>query len=110
MDFISFLPKVGEYGSILVVVDRFSKYATFIPTPTHCSAKKAAYFIQHIVKYWGVLLDIVSDRDPKFTGWFWTELFKLLGTQLNFSACGHLKPMVRSTVLMHYLKNILGTM
>ncbi|KAL0430882.1 UNVERIFIED_CONTAM: Transposon Tf2-11 polyprotein [Sesamum radiatum] len=30
MDYISGLPKVGDLGSIIVVVDRLSKYATFI--------------------------------------------------------------------------------
>lgn len=69
------LPKVGEYGSILVVVDRFYKYATFIPAPTYCSAEETAYlFLKYIVKYWGVPRNIVSDRDSRFTGRFWTEL------------------------------------
>ena len=34
-DFISGLPKVNGMSSIMVVVDRFSKYAVFIPTPHH---------------------------------------------------------------------------
>ncbi|KAL0443873.1 UNVERIFIED_CONTAM: hypothetical protein Slati_2110000 [Sesamum latifolium] len=33
MDYISGLPKVGDLGSIIVVVDRLSKYATFIAAP-----------------------------------------------------------------------------
>ncbi|KAG9458426.1 hypothetical protein H6P81_002934 [Aristolochia fimbriata] len=32
---------------------------------------------------------IISDRDPRFTGKFWTELFQLLGTTLNFSTSFH---------------------
>ncbi|KAH9697420.1 Endonuclease [Citrus sinensis] len=32
---------------------------------------------------------IVSDRDPRFTGRFWTELFKMLGTDLKFSTSFH---------------------
>lgn len=31
IDFLAALPKVGEYGSILVVVDRLTKYAHFFP-------------------------------------------------------------------------------
>ena len=69
LDFISALPKVGELGSILVVVDRFSKYATFIPAPLHCSAEEASkLFLKHVVKYWGVPQNIVNDRDPRFLG------------------------------------------
>ena len=32
---------------------------------------------------------IVSDRDPIFTGNFWTELFSCLGTQLAHSSSYH---------------------
>lgn len=79
MDFISSLLKVGEYGTILVVVDRFSKYATIIPALINCSAEEIVYlFVKNVAKYWGVPQNIVSDRDPRFTGRFWIELFKLL--------------------------------
>lgn len=48
---------------------------TFIPAPTYCSAEENAYlFLKYIVKYWGVPRNIVSDRDSRFTGRFWTEL------------------------------------
>ena len=81
MDFINDLPKVNDFTSIFVVVDRFSKYATFIVAPKVCSAEVAAQlFLKHIVKLWGLLLDIVSDRDARFIGRFWTALFELLGT------------------------------
>ena len=90
MDFISALPKSEGYGSIMVVVDRYSKYATFIAAPTDCKADEAAdLFIKHIIKLWRVPKSIVSDRDPCFTGRFWTELFKMLGTDLKFSSSFH---------------------
>ncbi|KAL4297430.1 hypothetical protein GQ457_12G018750 [Hibiscus cannabinus] len=81
MDFIIGLPKVDDFSSIMVVVDRFSKYATSIPASKVCPAEEAArLFLKHVVKYWGVLKTIVSDRDTRFTGRFWTELFKLEGS------------------------------
>ncbi|KAK8590647.1 hypothetical protein V6N13_057538 [Hibiscus sabdariffa] len=90
MDFIIGLPKVDDFLSIMVVVDRFSKYATFIPASKVCPAEEAArLFLKHVVKYWGVPKTIVSDRDTRFTGRFWTELFKLLGSDLNFSTSFH---------------------
>ncbi|KAH9706417.1 Endonuclease [Citrus sinensis] len=92
MDFISALPKSEGCGSIMVVVDRYSKYATFIAAPTDCKADEAArLFVKHIIKLWGVPKSIVSDRDPCFTGRFWTELFKMLGTDLKFSTSFHLQ-------------------
>lgn len=71
MDFISFLSKVGEHGMILVVVDRFLKYATFITASINCSMEETTYmFMKNVVKYWGVPHNIISDRDPRFTGAF----------------------------------------
>ncbi|MBO7338071.1 MAG: hypothetical protein J6U33_05475, partial [Paludibacteraceae bacterium] len=68
-------------GSIIVVVDRFSKYATFMAASADCTAEETArLFLRNVVKLWGVPKNIVSDRDPRFTGRFWTELFKMLGS------------------------------
>ena len=90
MDFITGLPDVDGYTSIMVVVDRFSKYATFVACKAPCRAEDAAdYFFRNIVKYWGVPLSIISDRDARFTSNFWKELFKLIGTKLLMSTAHH---------------------
>lgn len=90
MDFISGFPKVDACKSIMVVVDRFSKYAVFIPASHACPADEAArLFFKHVVKYWGLPEDIISDRDTRFTGRFWTALFELLGSDLKFSTANH---------------------
>ena len=34
---------------------------------------------------------MVSDRDARFTGRFWTSLFELMGTKLNFFTTNHPK-------------------
>lgn len=55
MDFILGLPKVGELGSIFVVVDRFPKHGIFIPAPKNCNAEMVAQlFVAKMMKYWGV--------------------------------------------------------
>ena len=91
--FLGFHIKLADSGglrSILVVVDRFSKYATFIAAPLDCSAEEAArVMIKDVVKYWEVPHNIISDRDAQFLGRFWTELFKLLGSKLYFSTSLH---------------------
>ncbi|KAL0326527.1 UNVERIFIED_CONTAM: hypothetical protein Sangu_1730700 [Sesamum angustifolium] len=90
MNYISGLPKVGDLGSIIVVVDRLSKYATFIVAPKYVTAKGTAHlFFKHLVKYWGLPKDIVSDRDSHFTGVFWIELFRLLRSKLSMSSSHH---------------------
>ncbi|KZV57841.1 hypothetical protein F511_03410 [Dorcoceras hygrometricum] len=90
MDFILGFPKVGGMASILVVVDRFSKYAVFIAAPKVCTAEHAAeLFFKNVIKYFGIPQDIVSDRDTRFTGRFWTALFNLMGSDLKFSTTNH---------------------
>ncbi|KAL0408360.1 UNVERIFIED_CONTAM: hypothetical protein Sradi_1770400 [Sesamum radiatum] len=59
MDYISELPKVGYLGSIIVVVERLSKYATFITAPKHVTAEGTTHlFLKHIGKYWDLPKDI----------------------------------------------------
>lgn len=43
-----------------------------------------------MVKYFGLLSDIVSDRDAWFMEMFWTYLFQLMGSKLKFSITNHL--------------------
>ena len=102
MDFIIGLPKSEGYGSIIVVVDRFSKYATFIAAPMDCTAEETArLFLKNVVKYWGLPKFIISDRDSRFTRKFWMELFKLMGTELHFSTSFH--PKTDGLYLRHFV-------
>lgn len=51
MDFIMALLKYEGCESTMVVVNCYSKYATFIATPVHCKDDEVAYlFIKHVVK------------------------------------------------------------
>ncbi|RVW69340.1 Transposon Tf2-2 polyprotein [Vitis vinifera] len=71
-------------------IDRFSKYAMFIPAPDACLMEKAAkLFFSNVVKHFGLPKDIVNDRDARFTSRFWVELFKLFGSKLKFSTINH---------------------
>jgi transposase InsO family protein len=45
--------------------------------------------LDNIVKIHGIRKSIVSDRDKVFTSAFWTELFKLLRTELKLSPAYH---------------------
>nr|GFA27661.1 Ty3/gypsy retrotransposon protein [Tanacetum cinerariifolium] len=66
---------------VLVVVDRFSKYAHFATLPTSFNAPKVAeMFVEAVVKHHGIPKTIVSDRDPIFVSKVWTQLFKLSGS------------------------------
>ncbi|KAF3631634.1 Photosystem II 5 kDa protein, chloroplastic [Capsicum annuum] len=68
MDFIDGLPKSGGKTVLLVVVDRFSKYAHFSPLAYPYNASSIArIFFENIVRLHGIRESIVSDRDALFT-------------------------------------------
>lgn len=90
MDFIEKLPKYEGYDTILVVVDRFSKYAHFMALKHPFSAQQVAQILlDQVVKLHGLPKTIVSGRDKIFSSSFWTHLLKLLGTKLNLSTAYH---------------------
>jgi hypothetical protein len=90
MDFITGLPKSEGKIVIMVVVDRLTKYAHFFSLSHPFKASTiATTFMETIQKLHGVPKIIVSDRDPIFTGNFWTELFSCLGTQLAHNSSYH---------------------
>ena len=64
--------------------------AKFIATKTTVTAPELAYqFIDELFRFYGLPMDIVSDRDPKFTSDFWTQVFKKLETTLSMSSTDH---------------------
>jgi hypothetical protein len=72
MDFITELPKTGKlHDSIMVVVDKLTKAAHFIPLKTtHKVADVADIFMKEVAQLHGIPKTIVSDKDPKFTSNF----------------------------------------
>jgi hypothetical protein len=91
MDFIMPLPKTNKgHDAILVIVDKLTKMSRFIPTFTTVTATDVAkIFMNEIVRYHGLPMSIISDRDARFTSLFWKSVWKLLGTSLNMSTAFH---------------------
>jgi hypothetical protein len=87
------LAKFKRKTTIFVVVDRLSKYAHFVAiSHPYTTVSIAQVFFENIFKLHGMpksIVCIVCDRDPAFTSYFWTELFRLHGTCFNFSSAYH---------------------
>jgi hypothetical protein len=113
MDFVEGFPKVGSKSMVLTMVDRFSKFAHFIPLSHPYSVSTVAMaFFDNIVRLHGMLCSIVNDRDPVFTSTFWKELFQLVGVKLLISSAFHPQTGGQSEVTNHtivmYLRCLAG--
>jgi hypothetical protein len=90
LDFIEGLPRSNTYDTVLVVVDRLTKYGHFIPLHHPFTALKVAQrFMDTVYRLHGMPESIVSDRDRVFTSTLWKELFRLSDTQLLMSSSYH---------------------
>jgi hypothetical protein len=60
--------------------------AHFIPTKESATAQETRRLLfTHMFKHHGLLKDIVSDQDPKFTSKFWRALWKHMGSKLKMN-------------------------
>jgi len=90
MYFIDELPSLKGKTTILVVVDCLSKYAHFVAPSHPCSAEDITQVLfDQICRLHGMPRSIVCDRDPIFANAFQKELFRLNGTEFNFSSRYH---------------------
>ncbi|MBW0499615.1 hypothetical protein O181_039330 [Austropuccinia psidii MF-1] len=90
MDLITQFLLHNSVDSTLVVVDRFSKMAIFIPAyRTITSLDLAQIFINHVFSKHGAPVSIVSDRGPLFVSSLWTDLCDKLKISRDLSAYFH---------------------
>lgn len=77
MDFIVKLPLSENFDSVLVVVDRFSKMAHFIPCKESLSARDLNILLfQHVYKHHGFPESIITDRGTTFMSNYFQDLAK----------------------------------
>ncbi|GBG92391.1 hypothetical protein CBR_g55298 [Chara braunii] len=110
MDFIGPLrpPTPRGHDAILVVVDRFTKRARFVPCRYAISAREVADIVfDRVVHDHDLPLSIISDRDPRFTSRFWRRLHEVYGTQLRFSSSYHPQTDGQTEITNRTLEDIL---
>jgi transposase InsO family protein len=113
LDFITDLPISNldgqKYDSILVVVDRYVKYAWFIPTTKKLKAPEfATLLIDKVFSQIGFPRSIVSDRGSIFTSKYWKTLCFQIGVKRRLSTAFHPQTDGQTErmnqVLEHYLR------
>ncbi|GJQ90169.1 putative ribonuclease H-like domain-containing protein [Tanacetum coccineum] len=91
MDFITKLSKTATgQDTIWVIIDRLTKSAHFLPMREDDSMEKLTReYLKEVVLRHGVPVSIISDREGRFTSYFWRFLHKALGTRLDMSIAYH---------------------
>ena len=90
MDFVGELPESNGHNAILVIVDRLTKMALFIPSSTTLTSEQlASTYLEHVFSKHGLPSEIVSDRGSTFVSGFWRSLAKALNIDLKFSTAYH---------------------
>jgi transposase InsO family protein len=93
MDFVVGLSLTSHrHNSILVIVDKLTKSAHFIPVrDTYDVTDVERVFVSEVIRLYEIPKKIISDRDSRFTSRFWTSLQSALGTRLKLSIAYHPK-------------------
>jgi len=91
-DFITKLPLAQGYNSILVVYDRLTKMAHFVPTTEKTLVEGVArLFWDNIWKLHGLPESIIMDREAQFATEMIKELNNILGINTKLSMAYHLQ-------------------
>ncbi|SPC65160.1 related to pol protein [Ustilago sp. UG-2017b] len=90
LDFIEGLPPSRKYDSILVIVDRLTKYAILVPTYKTVTAKQTAVLLYgHMVRLFGYPDHMVSDRGRQFISGAWKAFAEQMGVKHSLSTAYH---------------------
>ncbi|MBW0576012.1 hypothetical protein O181_115727 [Austropuccinia psidii MF-1] len=109
MNWVTGLPPGGDlsFNNIPVIGDRFGKTPIFLPFHKDDKSRDTALLIWNRVVLWtGILTNIISDRDPKFTSALWKNVQQIFGTKLFFSTAYHPQTDGLAERMIQTLKNI----
>ena len=108
-DFVTEFPTwTSAYDTVLIIVEKLSKQAIFVPCHKDITAPKVAQLFQdHLFSKHGVPIQIISDRDPRFISHYWGCLTELLNVLCSRSTADHPQTDGQSENLIRTLSNML---
>jgi hypothetical protein len=78
------------YDSILVMVDRLTKYTHFVPCMKSITAEELAHLVlDRLIRYHGIPKSFITDRDKLFTSNYWKTLVSVMGIKHKLSTAYH---------------------
>ena len=91
MDFVTHLPRTPQrHDAVWVIVDQLTKSAHFLEVRmTFTLEEFCRLYSREIIWLHGVLVSMVSNRDPRFKAHFWKSFQKAMRTQLMISTTFH---------------------
>src|SRR5260370_39669345 len=90
LDLITGLPRSQGQDAILVVLDKLTKYALYIPTVTTLSQEGfTSLFVQQVVQWFGLPLEMIADRDAHWAKSFWASIAEHLRLRVLLSTSHH---------------------
>ena len=91
MDFVTHFSQTSRgHDAVWVIVDRLTKSAHFLVVWIAFTLEEfCRLYVREIVWLHGVLVSIVSNRDPRFIAHFRRSFQRVMGTQLMTSTSFH---------------------
>ena len=91
MDFVGGLPMLRkQHDYLYVVVDRFSKMCILMPCKKTITIEETTeIYYQHVWFHYGFPTAIISDRDSRFIGNFFSNIWSMMDTKLKKSIAFH---------------------
>jgi len=91
MNFVGGLPMSRKGRDYLyVIMYPFSKMCILMPCKEKVTTENTTYlFFQHVWVHFGFPTSIVSDRDSRFLGVFWTSMWRMMDIKLKRSTTFH---------------------
>ena len=109
MDFVTHFSQTPQrHDELWVIMDRLTKSAHFLVVRmTFALEEFCRLYSRAIVRLHGVLVSIVSDRDPRFMAHFWNSFQKAMGTHMTMSITFHPQTGGQSEMTIKVLEDML---